>query len=103
MKKIRLALTIIMVLTLPNTHGVSLDQRDPNYQRSIHELSLGQKYLIRAIEHLRNSDLYYPQPGVFVARDISILEQQVQKYQLILAPETKRQETIELVPDLFTR
>ena len=81
-------------------YALNLDQRDPNYQKSVHEMAMAQQHILKAMEHIQNMHVYYEHPGLMPEKDLGALQRITDNYTLLLTPETKRVESIELTPDL---
>jgi hypothetical protein len=80
--------------------SISLDQRDPNYQKSIEHYAQAQAAIRVAIEQLQKGEAYYPQPAVGdLVKILAPLQEIEETLNYILIPEQRRHESQTLTPD----
>jgi hypothetical protein len=102
MKKITAQLTTLFLAVSVFAGGaaaVSLDQRDPNYQKSIEHYAQAQANIRNAILHLQKGEAYYEQPSIQLVRMLAPLQEIENSLNYILMPEQRRHKYQTLVPD----
>lgn len=96
----KLAVATFMLMWACTSSALTLNQRDPNYQLSIEQLSQARDALLVAMDRLRKSEAYYRQPGLEnLVPMLGRLQDIQQTLDMILMPEKKRYDHQQLVPD----
>ncbi len=94
-----LAIATLFLIWASSTSAVTLDQRDPNYQKSIEQLTQARDALQVAMDRLRKGEAFHPQPGLNLIPILGRIQEIQKTLDMILMPEKKRYEHQELVPD----
>jgi hypothetical protein len=89
-----------LIALLPTTvHAITLDQRDPNYQKSIEHYARAQAALRVAMREVKMGEAYYQQPGIRLIPMLAPLQEFENTLEMILIPEKRRHEYQTLTPD----